>query len=135
MAIKIINSSGKNKTAIARATITKGTGRTRINKKPIEIYDPEFAKLKILEPLMLAGENVVSGIDINVKVNGGGIIGQANAVRTAIARGIVEWTNDTEIRDAFAEYDRNLIVNDSRQKETKKFGGPGARARFQKSYR
>ncbi|HJH29838.1 MAG TPA: 30S ribosomal protein S9 [Methanosarcinaceae archaeon] len=135
MATKIINSSGKNKTAIARATITKGTGRTRINKKPIEIYDPEFAKLKILEPLMLAGENVVSGIDINVKVSGGGIIGQANAVRTAIARGIVDWTNDTEIRDAFAAYDRNLIVNDSRQKETKKFGGPGARARFQKSYR
>ena len=135
MVTKIINSSGKNKTAIARATITKGTGRTRINKKPIEIYDPEFAKLKILEPLMLAGENVVSGIDINVKVSGGGIIGQANAVRTAIARGIVEWTNDTNIRDAFAAYDRNLIVNDSRQKETKKFGGPGARARFQKSYR
>lgn len=135
MATKIINSSGKNKTAIARATITKGTGRTRINKKPIEIYDPEFAKLKILEPLMLAGENVVSGIDINVKVSGGGIIGQANAVRTAIARGIVDWTNDTEIRDAFAEYDRNLIVNDSRQKETKKFGGPGARAKSQKSYR
>ena len=135
MATKIINSSGKNKTAIARATITKGTGRTRINKKPIEIYDPEFAKLKILEPLMLAGENVLSGIDINVKVSGGGIIGQANAVRTAIARGIVEWTNDTNIRDAFAAYDRNLIVNDSRQKETKKFGGPGARARFQKSYR
>ncbi len=135
MVPKIINSSGKNKTAIARATITKGTGKTRINKKPIEIYDPEFAKLKILEPLMLAGEDVVSGIDINVKVNGGGIIGQANAVRTAIARGIVEWTNDTNIRDAFAAYDRNLIVNDSRQKETKKFGGPGARARFQKSYR
>lgn len=135
MAIKIINSSGKNKTAIARATITKGTGRTRINKKPIEIYEPDFVKLKILEPLMLAGENVLSSIDINVKVSGGGIIGQANAVRTAIARGIVEWTNDTNIRDAFAEYDRNLIVNDSRQKETTKFGGPGARAKYQKSYR
>lgn len=135
MVTKIINSSGKNKTAIARATITNGTGKTRINKKPIEIYDPEFAKLKILEPLMLAGEGVVSGIDINVKVSGGGIIGQANAIRTAIARGIVEWTNDTNIRDTFAAYDRNLIVNDSRQKETKKFGGPGARARFQKSYR
>ncbi|HJH32806.1 MAG TPA: 30S ribosomal protein S9 [Methanosarcinaceae archaeon] len=135
MATKIINSSGKNKTAIARATITKGTGRTRINKKPIEIYDPEFAKLKILEPLMLAGEDIISGIDINVNVHGGGIIGQANAVRTAIARGIIEWTNDTNIRNAFAEYDRNLIVNDFRQKETKKFGGPGARARYQKSYR
>lgn len=135
MATKIINSSGKNKTAIARATITKGTGRTRINKKPIEIYDPEFAKLKILEPLMLAGEDIVSGIDINVNVRGGGIIGQANAVRTAIARGIIEWTNDTNLRNTFAEYDRNLIVNDFRQKETKKFGGPGARARYQKSYR
>ncbi|MGP8323017.1 MAG: 30S ribosomal protein S9 [Methanosarcinaceae archaeon] len=135
MATKIINSSGKNKTAIARATITKGTGRTRINKKPIEIYDPEFAKLKILEPLMLAGEDIVSGIDINVNVRGGGIIGQANAIRTAIARGIIEWTNDTNLRNTFAEYDRNLIVNDFRQKETKKFGGPGARARYQKSYR
>ncbi|MGP8321360.1 MAG: 30S ribosomal protein S9 [Methanosarcinaceae archaeon] len=135
MATKIINSSGKNKTAIARATITKGTGRTRINKKPIEIYDPEFAKLKILEPLMLAGDDIISGIDINVNVRGGGIIGQANAVRTAIARGIVEWTNDTNLRNTFAEYDRNLIVNDFRQKETKKFGGPGARARYQKSYR
>lgn len=134
MVTKVVNSSGKNKTAIARATITKGTGKTRINKKPVEIYEPEFARLKISEALMLAGD-AVSGIDIDVNVNGGGIVGQANAVRTAIARGIVEWTNDTNIRDTFAAYDRNLLVNDSRQKETKKFGGPGARARFQKSYR
>ncbi|NPE31935.1 30S ribosomal protein S9, partial [Methanococcoides sp. SA1] len=48
---------------------------------------------------------------------------------------IVEWTNDTDLRDAFMAYDRNLLVNDSRQKETKKFGGPGARAKYQKSYR
>jgi small subunit ribosomal protein S9 len=134
MVTKVVNSSGKNKTAIARATITKGTGRTRINKKPVEIYEPEFVRLKISEALMLAGD-AVSGIDIDVNVRGGGIIGQANAVRTAIARGIVEWTNDTKIRDAFSAYDRNLLVNDSRQKETKKFGGPGARAKYQKSYR
>lgn len=134
MVTKVVNSSGKNKTAIARATITKGTGKTRINKKPVEIYEPEFVRLKISEALMLAGD-AVSGIDIDVNVNGGGIVGQANAVRTAIARGIVEWTNDTKIRDAFAAYDRNLLVNDSRQKETKKFGGPGARAKYQKSYR
>jgi small subunit ribosomal protein S9 len=134
MSTKVVNSSGKNKTAIARATVSAGTGKARINKKPVEIYEPEFAKLKILEPLMLAGETV-SGLDIDVKVSGGGIIGQANAIRTAIARGIVEWTNDTDLRDAFMAYDRNLLVNDSRQKETKKFGGPGARAKYQKSYR
>jgi len=134
MATKVINSSGKNKSAVARATITKGTGKTRVNKKPVEIYEPEFAKLKIQEALILAGD-AVSGIDIDVNVRGGGIMGQANAVRTAIARGILEWTNDTNIRDTFAAYDRNLLVNDSRQKETKKFGGPGARAKYQKSYR
>ncbi len=134
MVTKVVNSSGKNKTAIARATITKGTGKTRINKKPVEIYEPEFVRLKISEALMLAGD-AVSSIDIDVNVRGGGIVGQANAVRTAIARGIVEWTNDTQIRDTFTAYDRNLLVNDSRQKETKKFGGPGARAKYQKSYR
>ncbi len=134
MSIKVITSSGKKKTAIARATVKKGNGKVRINKKPLEIYDPDFAKFKITEAVMLAGE-VVNGIDIDVVVSGGGIIGQASAVRTAIARGIVDWTNDTSLRDTYMAYDRNLLVNDSRQKETKKFGGPGARARYQKSYR
>ncbi|MBN2110443.1 MAG: 30S ribosomal protein S9 [Methanosarcinaceae archaeon] len=134
MSIKVVTSSGKKKSAIARATIKKGTGRVRINKKPLEIYDPEFAKLKIDEAVMLAGDTAAT-LDIDVTVNGGGIMGQANAVRTAIARGIVDWTNDTEIRDTYMAYDRNLLVNDSRQKETKKFGGPGARSKYQKSYR
>ena len=134
MSIKVITSSGKKKTAIARATVKKGTGKVRINKKPLEIYSPDFAKFKIYEAVMLAGE-VIEGIDVDVVVSGGGIIGQASAVRTAIARGIVDWTNDTNLRDAYMAYDRNLLVNDSRQKETKKFGGPGARAKYQKSYR
>ncbi|WP_319507030.1 30S ribosomal protein S9 [uncultured Methanolobus sp.] len=134
MSIKVITSSGKKKTAIARATVKKGNGKVRINKKPLEIYTPDFAKFKIYEAVMLAGE-VIEGIDVDVVVSGGGIIGQASAVRTAIARGIVDWTNDTNLRDAYMAYDRNLLVNDSRQKETKKFGGPGARAKYQKSYR
>ena len=134
MSTKVVTSSGKKKTAIARATVKKGTGRVRINKKPLEIYDPLFAKLKIDEAVMLAGETAAN-LDIDVTVSGGGIMGQANAARTAIARGIVDWTNDTEIRDTYMEYDRNLLVNDSRQKETKKFGGPGARSKYQKSYR
>lgn len=134
MSTKVITSSGKKKTAIARATVKKGTGRVRINKKPLEIFDPEFARLKIVEAVMLAGE-IAEGVDIDVVVSGGGIIGQASAARTAIARGIVDWTSDANLRDAYMAYDRNLLVNDSRQKETKKFGGPGARAKYQKSYR
>jgi small subunit ribosomal protein S9 len=133
--VKIINTSGKNKTAIARAKITEGVGRIRVNKKPIEIYEPEIARLKILEAVAFIGDNVASKIDINVNVRGGGVMGQANAVRTAIGKGVVEWTGDLAVKDAMLAYDRSLLVNDSRQKETKKFGGPGARAKSQKSYR
>jgi small subunit ribosomal protein S9 len=133
--VKVVNSSGKHKTATARATVTKGNGRIRVNKIPLELYTPEIAMMKISEPLMIAGNGIVSGIDINVDVRGGGIVGQANAVRTAVARGIVEWTNDTIVRDNFVNYDRSLLVSDSRQKESKNFGGPGARAKYQKSYR
>ena len=131
---KIVNQSGKRKTAIARATIKKGVGRIRVNKKPLEIFEPELARLKISEPLTLAG-NVASGVDIDVNVRGGGVMGQADAVRTAIARGLVEWTSDERLKDLFLEYDRNLLVSDARQKEPKKVGGPGARAKYQKSYR
>jgi small subunit ribosomal protein S9 len=133
--VKIINTSGKKKTAIARATIKEGTGRIRINSKPIEIYEPEIARLTISEPLILAGDNITSTIDINVDVHGGGVMGQANAARTAIGKGLIEWTGDLTLKDTMLNYDRNLLVNDSRRKETKKFGGPGARARYQKSYR
>lgn len=133
--VKIINTSGKKKTAIARATIKDGIGRIRINKRPLEIYEPEIARLRIMEPLTFVNENVISKIDIDVNVHGGGVMGQANAVRTAVGKGLVEWTGDLAVKDAMISYDRNLLVNDSRQKETKKFGGPGARARTQKSYR
>ncbi|MDF1557718.1 MAG: 30S ribosomal protein S9 [ANME-2 cluster archaeon] len=133
--VKIINTSGKKKTAIARATIKEGKGRVRINKKPLEIVEPNVVRLKIMEPLTLAGDKITSKVDIDVNVKGGGVIGQADAVRTAIGKGLVEWTGDLALKDAMLGYDRNLLVNDSRQKETKKFGGPGARAKYQKSYR
>ncbi len=132
--MKIVNSSGKRKTAIARATISEGKGRIRVNKKPIEIVEPEFVRLKMSEPLEFAA-NVLPTVDIDVNVHGGGIFGQAGAVRTAIARGLVDWTNDTALRDALAQYDRSLLVNDTRYKLPKKFGGRGARKRRQKSYR
>jgi small subunit ribosomal protein S9 len=131
---KIINTSGKRKTAIARATLRPGNGRVRINSVPLEIYGNELTRMKIAEPLLLA-PTALDGVDAAIDVSGGGIMGQAEAIRTALARGIVEWHNDPRIKDAFLAYDRTLLVNDSRQKETKKPHGPGARARFQKSYR
>ncbi len=132
--MKIVNSSGKRKTAIARATLREGKGRIRVNKKPLEIVEPELVRLKMSEPLEFAN-NIISTVDIDVNVRGGGIFGQAGAVRTAIARGLVEWTNDTALRDAMSQYDRSLLVNDTRYKLPKKFGGRGARKRRQKSYR
>ena len=132
--MKIVNSSGKRKTAIARATLREGKGRIRVNNKPIEIVEPELIRLKMSEPLEFAN-SVIQAVDIDVNVHGGGIIGQAGAVRTAIARGLVEWTNDMALRDAMAQYDRSILVNDTRYKLPKKLGGRGARKRRQKSYR
>ncbi|QFU81073.1 30S ribosomal protein S9 [Natronorubrum aibiense] len=131
----VTNTSGKKKTAVARATVREGEGRVRINSKPVELVEPEMSRLKMLEPFRIAGEDLRSDMDVDVRVEGGGISGQADAVRTAIARGIVQHSNDAELRDAFMEFDRSLLVNDVRQSEPKKWGGPGARARYQKSYR
>jgi small subunit ribosomal protein S9 len=131
----VTNTSGKKKTAVARATVSDGQGRVRVNGRPIELVDPEPSRLKMLEPFRIAGEELRDAVDISVSVDGGGISGQADAVRTAIARGLVEFTGDMELRDAFMTFDRTLLVNDVRQRESKKWGGPGARARYQKSYR
>jgi len=131
----VTNTSGKKKTAVARATISEGEGRVRINAQPVELTEPELAQLKMLEPFRLADADLRDGVDVDVDVEGGGVMGQADAARTAIARGLVQHTNDAELRDAYMEFDRSLLVNDVRQSEAKKWGGPGARARYQKSYR
>jgi small subunit ribosomal protein S9 len=131
----VTNTSGKKKTAVARATVSEGNGRVRINSKPVELVEPEQARLKMLEPFRIADEDLRGNVDIDVTVSGGGFAGQADAIRTAVARGLVEHTNDAELRDAFMSFDRSLLVNDVRQSEPKKWGGPGARARYQKSYR
>ncbi|MFQ6136459.1 MAG: 30S ribosomal protein S9 [Candidatus Hydrothermarchaeales archaeon] len=132
--MEVIQTSGKRKTAIARVTLKKGRGRVRINKKPLEILEPEHAKMKILEPLILSGD-LANIVDIEVNVRGGGVMGQAEAVRTAIGRALVQFSNDIDLRNKFLEYDRTIIKGDPRRKETKKYGGRGARAKKQKSYR
>jgi small subunit ribosomal protein S9 len=127
--------SGKRKTALSRAVVRQGIGRVYINKVPVEIYEPEIAREKMMEPLIQAGDEVWKQLDLDVKTSGGGYMGQAEAARTAIANAILKWTKSTHLRSVYVEYDRTMIAGDSRKKETKKFGGPGARARDQKSYR
>ena len=131
---KVANTSGKRKTAVARAAVMKGTGKVRINRVPLEVYSSELARAKITEPLFIAGK-AADKLDIKVNVQGGGIMGQADAARTAIARGIIEYTGDEELKEKYLAYDRTLLVNDTRVKESKKPMGRGARAKRQKSYR
>ncbi len=131
---KIINTSGKRKTAIARATFKPGRGTIRINSVPLQVYGTELMRMKVSEPLMLV-PNALTDVDVSIDIRGGGVMGQAEAARTALARGIVKWHNDPAIKDVYLAYDRTLLVNDSRQKESKKPHGHGARDKFQKSYR
>ncbi len=132
---KVLVISGKRKTAIARAVVRPGIGRIRINRIPLEIYEPEIAREKLMEPLVQAGDEVWKQLDIDVKVSGGGYMGQAEAVGMAIANALLKWTKSSRLRTVFVEYDRTMVAGDPRRKEPKKFGGPGARARDQKSYR
>ena len=133
--MKIVIGSGKRKSAIARATIREGSGRVYINKTPLKNIKPLLAQQVIEEPLIVATEDITSKVDVRVNVRGGGVMGQAQASRIAIARGLVDFTKSADLRRRFVEYDRTLMAGDSRRKEKKKFGGPGARARKQKSYR
>jgi len=130
----IVQTTGKRKQAIARATVRKGTGQVRINQQPLEIVEPEIVRQKIQEPLLMVGDRW-KNLNIAVDVEGGGIMGQASAARTAVARGLLEWLKDPALTEMFKHYDRSLIVNDPRRKLPKRPGGRGARKRRQKSYR
>ncbi len=127
-------STGKRKAAVARATVRKGIGKVRVNDRPLELVEPEIVRQKIQEPLLMVGDRVKT-IDIAVQVRGGGIVGQASAARTAVARGLLIWLKDDSLREMFRHYDRSLIVNDPRRKLPKRPGGRGATQRRQKSYR
>jgi small subunit ribosomal protein S9 len=129
-----VNTSGKRKMAVARASVAAGDGRVRINHRPVEVLTPELARLKIMEPLQLAPEKAAK-VDIDVTVEGGGVMGQAEAVRTAIAKGLVAYFRDEELERTFKQIDRALVVSDARRKLPKKPLGRGARKKRQKSYR
>jgi len=125
---------GKRKTAIARALIRSGSGKVRINGIPIEIYQPEVARMRIIQTLMLAGD-IAKKYDIDVYVRGGGFMGQAEAASIAIARALVGVSRSSRLERIYKAFDRHLLVGDPRRTEPKKFGGPGPRRRKQTSYR
>jgi len=140
------------KTASAHVYITKAMtgreGKVRVNNVPIDMIEPEMAREVILVPLEIAGE-LRNKIEISVRVSGGGFMGQSYAAATAITRALIGWnkskkdpkdhpftkTQRTDLRKKIDEFDKYLISGDARRKEPKKFGGPGARRRKQKSYR
>jgi len=136
------------KTASAHVHIAKGVGKVRINNVPVEMVNQETAREAILAPLEIAGE-LRNKVDISVRVKGGGFMGQASAAATAISRALTGWTKSKkdpkdhpfskpireDLKKRITEFDKYLISGDARRKEPKKFGGPGARSRKQKSYR
>jgi small subunit ribosomal protein S9 len=131
---RILLVTGKRKTAVARAIVKPGAGSVVVNGIPLSTFMPEIARVKVTEALVLSGERW-RALDFNVRISGGGFMGQAEAARMAVARALVQWTRSSELRRTMTNYDRTMLAGDPRRKEPKKFGGPGARRREQKSYR
>jgi len=127
--------SGKRKTAIAKATIEDGSGVVIFNKRPLSALS-ELQVLEISEPLVIA-KDVLGDLkfDIALNVKGGGTACQVEAGRLAIAKAIVKFVGDDNLRNAFLAYDRNMLIADTRRKEACKPGDSKARAMRQTSFR
>lgn len=131
--MKTTIASGKRKTSIARATLKAGSGKVKINNLALDAYQPAVARLKLQEPLLLAGANI-DKLDIAISVRGGGFMSQMEAARLALARALVE--KYPKLKSTFLDYDRQLLVADVRRKEASKPNSQGnARSKRQKSYR
>jgi small subunit ribosomal protein S9 len=130
-----VYASGKRKAAVARALVQNGTGKVTFNGKNISTLQM-FDKLKLEEPLRIA-EQIFGNkeFDCILTVKGGGSQGQIDAARLALAKGLVDYSKSDELKEAFLDYDRNLLVADARRKETRKPGDSRARAKRQTSYR
>ncbi len=136
MSMKIVQASGKRKAAIARAVLRHpAKGQILINNVPLDLYEPEIARLRIQEVLEIINHPKIEKCDINIRVKGGGTMGQSDAVRIALAKSINKFIGTKTIEKSFRDYDVSLLSGDSRRTEPKKFGGKKARARRQKSFR
>ncbi|PWT94215.1 MAG: 30S ribosomal protein S9 [Acidobacteria bacterium] len=122
--------TGKRKTAVARVYLKPGQGAFQVNRRKIEEYFPDEAlKIVAKQPLLIT--ETAEKFDVSVYTRGGGIVGQAEAVRLGIARALVRF--NAELRKKLK--DAGFLTRDSRMKERKKYGQPGARKRFQFSKR
>ncbi|KAF3457173.1 hypothetical protein FNV43_RR01830 [Rhamnella rubrinervis] len=140
--IESVQCFGRKKTAVAVTYCKRGRGLIKINGCPIELVEPEILRFKAYEPILLLGRQRFAGVDMRIRVKGGGHTSQIYAIRQSIAKALVAFyqkyvdeQSKKEIKDILVRYDRTLLVADPRRCEPKKFGGRGARARFQKSYR
>ncbi|EGG19068.1 40S ribosomal protein S16 [Cavenderia fasciculata] len=142
---KSVQTHGKKRNAVAVSYCTEGKGMIRVNGVPLELIQPQTLRLKVFEPLVVLKNNEINAfqtVDMRVRVRGGGPVAQIYAIRQAIAKALVAYTqkyvdeqSKNIIKKALLAYDRALLVADPRRCEPKKFGGRGARSRFQKSYR
>ena len=161
--IQSVQTFGRKKTATAVAYAKRGKGLIKVNGRPLEQVEPKSLQFKLLEPVLLLGQDRYclntrarpefgrksnyfisrfADIDIRIRVKGGGHVSQIYAIRQALSKSLVAYyqkyvdeQSKQEIKDILVQYDRSLLVADPRRNEPKKFGGPGARARYQKSYR
>jgi len=134
--VRVLQVVGKRKTSIAQAVLRPGKGNIRVNNVPVEKIEPQYARWKIQEVLkLLEGEKELKEVDINVKVVGGGVMGQFDAARIAISRAFNTHMKKKRVTKRLKDYDKTLLSGDSRRSEPKKWGGRSARARVQKSYR
>lgn len=139
---KSVQVFGRKKTATAVAYCKPGKGMIRVNDRPLDLVEPQVLRFKLIEPILLVGQERFSDIDIKIRVKGGGRVAQIYAIRQALSRALVAYYQKfvdeaakKEVKELLIQYDRTLLVSDPRRCEPKKFGGPGARARYQKSYR
>jgi small subunit ribosomal protein S9 len=124
------NATGRRKTSVARIIMSPGNGQIVVNKKPADVYFPrETLRMMIRQPIELAG--LTGKYNISATVSGGGLSGQAGAVRHGIARAIISM--DSDIRPRLKK--EGFLMRDPREKERKKYGQKGARKRFQFSKR
>lgn len=130
MAEELFYATGKRKTAVARIWMRPGNGQITINKRSVEDYlDREFDRVLIMEPFRLT--DTLDKFDAYINVKGSGISGQAGAIRHGISRALV--AADPGLRDPLKK--EGFLTRDARMKERKKYGQPGARARYQYSKR
>jgi len=127
--------TGKRKTSVAKAAIRKGNGTIRINSLLLSCFEPEMGRLKISEPLEIAGPEITKEINISVNVIGGGWQSQVEAARLAIARALVKHTKNKKLKQDYSNYDKTLLVADVRRREPYKPNDSKARKSRQFSKR